>query len=207
VIHHVQESNDTMVPSQPDFDVMDQNNMSNSKAAQDTKSRCRRFLNALKNPEVVAGLFVGCFTGFLSGAFGTGSPPLMIYLNFISLSKQQMRALPQLVALIMCPWKVYVLLDYNVFHASHWPLYLVAPILSYLGTFIGDKVHKKVSVQHIYFLMQVLMVMSAFTLASPGTTTIFGILMLCWALLLFTGGFVYSFWFYFYVYSTSMIPC
>jgi len=102
--------------------------------------------NKIKQIRNYVGVIAGIFSGILGGMFGTGGPPIVIYLKKLNLGKQEFRSTLIFYFLITNSWQLA-----NYFYAGlvnkdilKFTIYLIPAFIlgSLLGTFLHIKLNQ-----------------------------------------------------------------
>jgi uncharacterized membrane protein YfcA len=126
----------------------------------------------IKSKEKVAaawGYTAGFFSGFLNGLANIGGPPLVLWILAHRWPNEKMRVTPIAFSLIFVPFQVLFMA--LMFGSALWSPLLNALLLTpsvLLGTWLGLKIGKNISKQHLQIYMRVLLLFIALSaIAGP----------------------------------------
>ncbi|CAF0944868.1 unnamed protein product [Didymodactylos carnosus] len=135
-------------------------------------------LSAFKQPYTLWGILVGCCGGVLSGAFGTGGPPVMIYFTYIGSSGTQIRNTYTIMTLLLYPNTFLSNFFFDIYKTAYWPFYVFCPLTGVIGYIIGNYYHTRIQTSTIVIILQLLILLSSIPLTNPGISNSYSIVML-----------------------------
>jgi hypothetical protein len=105
-------------------------------------------------------------SGLLTGAFGTGGPPVMVlFAAMKDISKGQIRGTISAMTLLSMPMRIFVAFFFDVFDFSNeWPLYILAFVMMAVGIHAGKVIHRRMDGTHVRYILAGLVLVSSVTL-------------------------------------------
>lgn len=113
------------------------------------------------------GFFVGCLSGFTSGAFGVGGPPVMIYFTLLALEGTIIRDTYMMVCFLSLPFLIGARFYFEIFRSEDWFVYLVSAGVVNVGLKLGYMLHPYVNTTIILIILQVFVILSSIPLTKP----------------------------------------
>jgi uncharacterized membrane protein YfcA len=111
---------------------------------------------------ILGGFIGGLGSGFLSGLFATGGPPVMLLWSWISvMTKGQMRATYAMLVCIVAPFRFVSLVYFEVMTSNEVLLYLAASFIVLIGVMFGNYLHDTVNAENVMVVLMCLVLVSA----------------------------------------------
>lgn len=108
------------------------------------------------------GYIAGFFSGYLNGLSNIGGPPIVLWVLAHRWPNNKMRATPMAFSLVFLPFQL--LFMYIAFHSLFWSPFLKGIIsipAVIAGTYLGLKIGKKISRDHLELYMRILLLFVA----------------------------------------------
>ncbi len=118
-------------------------------------------------------VFPALLSGFLSGLFGTGGPPLMIFVAFSGINKNEWRASGCAMTVLIMPFRLVYLfhLRPELLDSSEFVGYATSTVLSLIGLYVGNRINKHVSPTMFDQGLLILLAVASLLMLSAGSET------------------------------------